>query len=111
MATETLTVRDPQLRLQCLEAICSDIATGINSARNVLRDNAEDATAAYLIADALDRLGSMADRATVVAGARIPSVVGDAEAWIFGPNVQTMLGNLAEKVRDSRSGAEGTRHG
>lgn len=83
--------QEATLRFECLQAMCSQIATGTNNARTVLRDNAEDANVSYLVANALDRLGWMADRAAVVAGSDVPMVAGDAEGWILGEDVQDAL--------------------
>jgi hypothetical protein len=95
MATNTVTTQADGLRLECLEALCSQLATGILTAKTVLRDNAEDANVAHVVADALDRLGWMADRAARVAMAeRNVPIAGDIENWIFGDHVVGMLNQL-----------------
>jgi hypothetical protein len=77
-------------RLACLERLCTNLAGGINTARNALREGAEDTNIAFLVADALDRLGWMADQAAVVAGSEIPPVVGDADSWILCGAIQQL---------------------
>jgi hypothetical protein len=66
-----------------LATLCQRIAGDINVARVVLRDGAENADTAYLVADVLDRIGWMADQASVVAGAKYPVVCGDADGWML----------------------------
>lgn len=95
MATNTVPTQTAELRLECLEALCSQIASGILTAKTVLRNNAEDADAANIVADALDRLGWMADRAAKVAMAeRNVPVAGEIENWVFANHVAAMLGQL-----------------
>lgn len=98
MATETLTVDEQALRLQALSRICCDIATAINGARGVLRSNAEDPAVSHLVADALDRAGWMADRATVLAGEKSPQIVGAAEDWLLDSALNKLLSKIEGEV-------------
>jgi len=98
MATQTVSAAQAALRLECLQRLCSQIATSINCARRVLRSNSDDAEAAYLVADALDRLGWMADRATAVAGSGGVLVGGDADGWVLDSATQEMLGKVKTEV-------------
>jgi hypothetical protein len=47
---------------------------------------------AYLVADALDRIGWIADQATVVAGSTHPKVGGDADGWLLNGMLADSLG-------------------
>lgn len=95
MATHNVSAHVAELRLDCLEALCSQLASGIYTAKSVLRSNAEDADTAHLVADALDRLGWLADRAAGVASSRSkPPVAGAIENWVLGEHVAGLLKQL-----------------
>lgn len=53
------------------------------TARVVLHEHADDGNVGHLVANALDRIGWMADQASVVAGASLPSAGGDADGWLL----------------------------
>ena len=95
-ASATLSALQPEARLACLQQLATRLASGINNACTVLRDNAEDPTAAHLVCDALERLGWMADQAAVVAGSALPPVCGDADQWL-----------LAGLLRDAANQSQG----
>ncbi len=80
MATQT--VSNPELRLATLAKLCSEIASSIESARSVLRDDAENARTAHLVADALDRVGWLAERATRLTGAKA-CPVNTLDGWLL----------------------------
>lgn len=80
-------------RLELLGRMCSNMAMTIANAREVLRDNAESADTAYLVADVLDRVGWIADQATVVAGTeKYPMTCGDADGWMLNGLLHKSLG-------------------
>lgn len=85
------TVSNEAQRLEALRLLCSEMASGISSIRTILRGNAEDASAAYLAADALDRIGWMADQATVLAGEDAPLHGGDAFGWLLCCSTQDAI--------------------
>jgi len=89
MADNTIT--NPQQRLQILQTVCNTIASGIFNAHEALRNNAEDADMSHLVSDALERLGWMADQASVIAGMESPRVGGDAFGWMFGTGLRSDL--------------------
>ncbi len=82
-ASATVSALQPGARLACLQQIATRLASGINNALTVLRDNAEYPDAAHLVCDALERLGWMADQAAMVAGSTLPPVCGDADQWLL----------------------------
>lgn len=82
-------------RVAALQDICNQIAHGIHSARTVLRNNAEDPEVANLVADSLDRLGWMADKATQIAEPRTVLVAGDIQNWVFSESVQELIQEIA----------------
>lgn len=96
---------DPALaaRLHCLQAMCTSIAEDILTARNALQGNAEDSDVAYLVADALGRVGWMAEQASVVAGSTRCGIGGDAAGWMLKDHVHEML--LALKTEATGAGA------
>jgi hypothetical protein len=95
MATETVSAN---LRLQALERLCGDISSAIHRARHVLRENAEDPEAAYLVADALDRVGWMADKAVKLTGFATEATVSGAEEWMFGPVLNERIREMEAEV-------------
>ena len=70
-------------RLACVRSICNELAIGINNARLALRSDGDNANTAHLVADALERLGWMSERASVLAGCDLPRHVGDADDWML----------------------------
>ena|SRR6218665_585024 len=91
MATKTLTSAAASARLECLVALCNDLAHGISSAQSVLRSNAEDADVAHLVADALARLGVIADRAMAIASSNGANTIKGLDEWIFDETLVELL--------------------
>lgn len=98
MATNTVSLSHPEDRLECLKDICGRLAQGLANALDTLRNNAEDPAVVHLVADALERLGWMADCATVVAGDSRPMVRGDAAGWMMGHVYDDLQRKLAKEV-------------
>jgi hypothetical protein len=90
MATHTLVQATDAKRLEVLKALCSKLAMSAASARDVLRGNPECPDTAEVIADALERIGWIADRAAAVAGETIP-VAGDGDGWFLGGMLREQL--------------------
>lgn len=97
-ATEKTTTGTEADRLVAVGEISYRLAQLLNNARHILREGAEDADTAYLVADLLDGAGYMAERAAVVAG-REPSVVGGADAWLLGHGIDDQINSLTMGAR------------
>ncbi|HEX7687917.1 MAG TPA: hypothetical protein VF453_09430 [Burkholderiaceae bacterium] len=92
-AAPAVSAGDAQARLAAAQQIFGRLANGILTATSVLRDNSEDANAAHLAADALERLGWMADQGSVLAGEPRPPVNGEADEWMLGGLMRQALGD------------------
>jgi len=97
------TITNPQERLQILQTICNTLASGIFNALEALRNNAEDADMSHLVSDALERLGWMADQASVIAGMERPRVGGDAFGWMLGRGLRSELEEFVRGVKKEAS--------
>lgn len=86
---------DAPRRLEVLLDLSGQIATSVNMARCVLKDNAEDASAAYLVADVLGRVGWLVDQVSLIAGGTCGNQAnGDAFDWMIDGDSK-----LADEVR------------
>jgi hypothetical protein len=98
MASNNVTPPSAEARLRCLQEVCAKIAVSINTARRTLRDHAEDADAVFMVADALDGVGWLAERGRVVAGAARMDICGNADGWIFGECMDEMVARLGKEA-------------
>lgn len=88
----------PRERLEALGTVLAEIASGIRCAQEALIESEQSAGTAYLVAQALGRLGWMADQGCVLAGTAFPPVVGDAYAWLLiPPALASLRGRTAGK--------------
>lgn len=79
-----------QQRLAAINDIAEHVATAINSARTVLRQE-DNSVISHLVADALDRAGWLADMLTAISGDGFTNICGDAEDWMLGPFARDKL--------------------
>ena len=100
MATNTVTTPNrantPQelaeLRLQVVGEICHTVTTAILNARTALASGSDNCDTAWLVLDALDRIGYMAERAGKIANPKAwTAIAGGADGW--------MLQNVEQSIK------------
>lgn len=80
-----------EARLAICREVCSDLASQIATAQDLLLNRAEDPNVAHVIAESMGRWGWMAERAAVLAGRPGALIKGDADAWLLPPLVLAAL--------------------
>lgn len=90
MATETVPLADPQIRLQAVMQLNQAIACKLHAAQAVLDADTQnplnDVLAAFL-----RQVGWMADRAAAIAGDDLPLGGAEAETWMLESSLRTLL--------------------
>lgn len=95
MATNTVPTPDAQaLQLQCLQALCMQIAQSVYTARMALDNHAHVPDVAHLVGESLERVGWMVERAARVAGYEGAPIAGDADGWMLRDDVRALLVDL-----------------
>lgn len=94
------TIPNAQQRLRVLQLMCEGMASDILNTHTALCNAPDDEALALLVADALERLGWLADQAAVVAGCPRPPIGGGARFWMLGPAVRDELAKIEEATND-----------